>query len=110
MKGKKTFLKTIRVNGGMIHFDMSKPEQLKRLAAVIDQAADEISRKYDPDERVDFQPFSQNIAEEFDRIFGKKATIKTFGTDLPSMGQWEEFNDKFTVLVEKWLKEGKYAN
>lgn len=110
MRGKKTFLKTIKVSGGMIHFDMSKPERLKRLATAMERVADEIANKYGPDERVDYRPFSREVAEEFDQIFGENATIKTFGTNLPSMGQWEEFNDKFTVLVEKWIKEGKYAS
>lgn len=99
------FHKVIKVKGGVIRFDMSKPEQLKRLATVMKKIADEVSSECDPDGHVDFRPFSQNVAEEFDRIFGKNATIKTFGTTTPSTEQWEEFCNKFSILVEKWIEE-----
>lgn len=105
MRGKKVFFKAIKVSGGMIHFDMSKPEQLKRLSAVMEKAADEIGSKYDSDTQVDPRAFSREIAEEFDKIFGKNATIKTFGTITPIAKQWEEFVDKFSVLINKWTKE-----
>ena len=45
------------------------------------------------------------LAEKFERIFGRGACKKTFGTDIPSVPQFEEFWGKFEPLLNGWLEE-----
>ena len=103
------WVKRIQVKGGTIYFDMGKPEQLSRLAEAMLQASKKAAAD-GMDRRVDYRPFSREIAEEFERIFGKNATVKTFNTVTPSIEQWEEFCGKFTVLVNEWIEEARYGS
>lgn len=95
-------LKVIRVQGGTILFDMRR-SRLDRFAELMRKIAEKIS--HNENETTDFRPFSCEIAKEFDQAFGCGATVKTFGVSAPSLLQWEEFWDKFGVLLDKWVRE-----
>ena len=49
--------------------------------------------------------FVIRLRGEFDRIFGQEACLKTFGTSVPTIKQFEEFTDKFGLLIDQWIKE-----
>ena len=55
------------------------------------------------DERKETPELRSDLGKAFDMTFGRGASKKTFGTAAPSIGQMEEFFDKFIPLANKWL-------
>lgn len=100
---KKSCIKKIRVSGGYIRFNiLSGAEKLAGFAGAARALADSLEgRKNGPwPTKAD-----RALAEKFERIFGRGACKKTFGTDIPSVPQFEEFWGKFEPLLNGWLEE-----
>ena len=97
-------LKVIKVNGGYIRFDLGNPDKLTRWGNAIERAcirADKAAAG--ADERKETPELRSDLGKAFDITFGRGASKKTFGTAAPSIGQMEEFFDKFVPLANKWL-------
>lgn len=93
--------KVIQVNNGYIYFKFSKTgaRQLMVFSELAQRGANEVQTPADAEE------FRKALAKEFNKIFGKNACWKTFGTRLPSVFQFEEFYTKFAVLLNQWCGE-----
>lgn len=101
--------KKIQVKNGYIYFNMLRAEDLGRLSETIKSVVLENLKGKRPDEKVDSRIGCDRIAEEFDRIFGKGACERTFDTEVPTIFMFDEFFQKFSVLVDQWLKEMDHA-
>lgn len=99
------WIKRIEVKGGYITFDLSKPGNLNQLSKVILEASQEAVNGRREEEIINSRGFCHKVAGEFDRIFGQEACLKTFGTSVPTIKQFEEFTDKFGLLIDQWIKE-----
>lgn len=101
MKGQG--IKTIEVNGGYIQIDLlSSGKKLADFARTTSILAD--SLESGEGEAVT-TGICKKLAEEFEKIFGRGACKKTFGTNSPRILQFAEFWDKFEPLLNGWLKD-----
>ena len=97
-------LKTIKVKGGYIQIDLGNPDTFAKWSKLIEQAcirADKAAAG--ADERKETPELRSDLGKAFDMTFGRGTSKKTFGTAAPSIGQMEEFFDKFIPLANKWL-------
>ena len=97
-------LKTIKVKGGYIQIDLGNPDKFAKWSKLIEQAcirADKATAG--ADERKETPELRSDLGKAFDMTFGRGTSKKTFGTAAPSIGQMEEFFDKFIPLANKWL-------
>lgn len=97
----KTCIKRIEVRYGYIEVDLfDSSSQFDDFARASEMAADGIEAG-----NMDEAEAERMVAAKFEGIFGARSCQKTFGTDTPSILQFAEFWDKFSPLLEKWLKE-----
>ena len=99
-------IKTIQVNNGYIQLDLSKPERFKAFSNRIMIAYKKAVRGKKSGESIDTTMYRKKVASAFNDFFeDENACQKAFGTDIPGIKQMDEFMDKFSDLVDKWLKE-----
>lgn len=97
-------LKIIKVKHGYIQLDLGDLDKFARWGTAIERAcirADKAAAG--ADERKETPELRSDLGKAFDMTFGRGASKKTFGTAAPSIGQMEEFFDKFIPLANKWL-------
>jgi hypothetical protein len=93
--------KVIKVNGGYITFDFS-PGIVKKLDD-FSRELNEIGNGLESGD-IGVRTAEKRLARKFDAIFGKNASVKTFGSSAPSMAQFEEFWNEFVPQARKWMK------
>ena len=97
-------LKIIRVKYGYIQLDFGDPDKFARWGQLIEEARIRANKAAaGADERKETPELRLDLGKAFDMTFGRGASKKTFGTAAPSIGQMEEFFDKFIPLANKWL-------
>lgn len=96
-------MKKIEVLDGYIEIDLiSCSSKLDDFARMVDGIASRLETK---EGGLDEEKTGRILAEKFDAVFGRRSCQKTFGTDTPGILQFAEFWDKFSPLLEEWLKE-----
>lgn len=97
----KECIKQIEVRYGCIEFDLTdSASKMNDFGRVSDMVADKLEAG-----SMDEMEARRLFTGKFEEIFGAGSCQKTFGTDIPGILQLEEFWDKFSPLLEKWLKE-----
>lgn len=100
---KQSLIKTIEVNNGCIQIDiLSSAKKLADFAKSANAFADSLEVG---ENKPGAARAGKALAKNFDQIFGRGACRKTFGTDIPSIPQFDEFWNKFEPLLNGWLKD-----
>lgn len=97
----KKCIKRIEVRYGYIEIDLTdSASQMDAFSRVSDMVADKlkIGNLGEMEDR-------RLLAGKFEDIFGIGSCQKTFGTDTPDILQLEEFWNKFSRLLQGWLKK-----